>query len=106
MWRHFYGPIKHGLVINHKNGIKTDNRIGNLEVVTESENQKHGYRVLGRTPMRGEKVALSKLTKNDVIKIRKLKGEGLNNIELGEMYGVHKQTICNLCTRRTWRHVP
>jgi hypothetical protein len=41
IWESAYGPIAAGLEINHRNGVKSDNRLENLELVTRAENVRH-----------------------------------------------------------------
>ena len=44
VWLRKHGHIKDRMVINHKNHIKTDNRISNLEEITQSQNMKNAYK--------------------------------------------------------------
>ena len=45
MWAAHVGRIPEGLQINHKNGVKADNQLENLELVTRSENMLHASRL-------------------------------------------------------------
>lgn len=62
--RAFCDGYAEGLVVNHKNGDKLDNRAENLEWVTRSQNSVHAYNVLGvQSPNKGKLGALSACSK-------------------------------------------
>jgi hypothetical protein len=39
IWEMHYGPIPDGMHVDHENGDKADNRIGNLRLATRSQNK-------------------------------------------------------------------
>ena len=91
--------------VNHKNGIRDDNRASNLEWVTHQENVSHAAE-MGLTA-RGEKNAISLLTNNQVKALKNelkhyKRGDG---IRLSEKYGVSRAAISSIKVGRNWGHV-
>lgn len=103
----FIGAPAPDLVVNHKNGIRVDNRAENLEWVTRSENQLHATRVLGHHGTFGEIHPQSKLTESEVKEIRRLYREGgLSQQALADRFGLNQNTVWKVVNRKTWGHVP
>jgi hypothetical protein len=91
--------------INHKNGIKTDNSLENLEWCTQSDNIRHSISTGLANVAKGSAVAGSKLTEEDIPIIRKLLVDGFNDREVGELFGVGRKAISSIRQGKSWRHV-
>jgi len=86
--------------VNHKNGIKDDNKPQNLEWVSNQQNRDHAV-VMGLI-VRGERTGSAKITEEDVIKIRTSKE---SKKSLAKTLCISDATIDDIRARRTWRHI-
>lgn len=101
----FIGPITEGLECNHKNGIKTDNRAENLEIVTRRENNLHKFRVLKHRTQAGTAHGMAKLRDTDVIEIRRLRSEGMMLKDIAAKFNMGVPMISLIANRINWTHI-
>jgi hypothetical protein len=100
--------------INHKNLIKADNRVENLEWCTAKENIQHAIKngKKGGCFQKnhkfgvGSKNGRAKLTKDRVLEIRELYATG-NYIlkELGKEFDVSQAQISHIVNNKKWAHI-
>lgn len=87
MGKAFLGAIDgDGMVINHKDGNKTNNVLTNLELITSSENRKHAFEI-GLIPR--------KINETQVAEIVKRYNAGETQRALAKEFGVHYGTVFN-----------
>ncbi|KKL95762.1 hypothetical protein LCGC14_1851380 [marine sediment metagenome] len=90
--------------INHKNGIKTDNRIENLEWCTNKENTIHAIK--NGYYLKGENIPNSKLTEKQVIEIRnKYIPYKYSAQKLANEYKMSAATISEIISNKIWKHI-
>ena len=89
----FLGESK--LDVNHKNGVKTDNRLENLEYCTKSENIQHAY---------DTNLIDKKLTRACAERI-KYGHQGMLQKDIAEIYGITRQLVSLIRSGRAWKHI-
>jgi hypothetical protein len=95
-------------VVNHKDGVPTNNRLPNLEYCTVAQNTWHAFHVLkrGKGHGKGSKHPFAKL--NDALVLGMLerlqRGEGLATI--AKDFDVCVSTVTQIARNQTWPHLP
>jgi hypothetical protein len=106
IWDYVNGPLVSHLQINHLNGIKTDNRLANMEAATASQNLRHSF-ATGLHPRRSRRT----LTAEQALEIYQRSWSGLEREDdIGPDYGVGRSLVNNIHNGWCWAdvtgHVP
>lgn len=98
----FYGDIPQGMVINHIDGDKQNNRMDNLECVTHSENMIHAYQNGLAKGLTGENNSMAKLSAEEFILVCEALMEGATNQEISELTGLHPRYVSLIRHKKRW----
>ena len=89
---------------NHKDGIKTNNKLENLEWVTPSEDAQHAFRIGLRTH-KGIRHPQAKLRNEDILKMRELHNQGTSQRILAKMFDVCRSHVNRIIHHKRWSHI-
>jgi hypothetical protein len=91
--------------VNHKNGVKADNSVANLEWMSKGDNIRHAHATgLARNP-RGEKHNAAKINNMIARVIRRCALLGMKHREIAGVFGCHESTVSNIHRGKQWSHV-
>jgi len=92
--------------VNHIDADRRNNHVQNLEWVTRQENASHAVSLglmCGPPPRRGEAHHAAKLTRFDVLEIRRRCGTGTyRRKQIADEYGVTRAAIGLIARKRNW----
>jgi len=102
----FYGPIPDGAWILHACDNPACCNPLHLGAGTPSENSQQRDARGRRVILRGEDTSWNRLTKTDVLEIRRLyRSTDLTQRELGERFGVSQSSVSNIVNFKEWKHL-
>ena len=105
-----FAPIEgwQNLEVNHKDSIRANNYLYNLEWVTSKENTLHGlaegYKMI--CDIEGVQNPMAKLTEQEVIEIAELiKSGNYMYKDIAKIYDVSESAICSIAHNKSWKHL-
>ena len=101
----FVGPCPPKRCCRHLNGVRTFNHLWNLAWGTYSENTLDQITHGTMPDRKGTKSSGSKLTDNQVLKIRELHAQGHSLSTIGKMFNVSWSTVWKIAHRQRWGHI-
>lgn len=114
--QHFIPNPENKPQINHKNGVRSDNRVENLEWATSKENIRHSFDCNGRKMSeyqkmkigdsgRGSKNHKTTLTESIVREILIMLSKKVKRKEICKTFHASKSVVAHIAQRRSWKHV-
>ena len=90
---HFIGdPENDKLTVNHKDGIKLNNKVDNLEWATLSEQMIHAYKNGLKKPVKGCRT-VDKETQEEIKQLYQKGKRGRSALALGKKFGISPSTV-------------
>lgn len=89
--------------VNHKNGNKSDNRVENLEWVTNSENQVHAHKIGLKS--NGNKLWNGKFSPSDIERIKSMRKIGWKINDIAKEMSTTKSTISEILSGKRYKYV-
>lgn len=90
--------------VNHKNGIKSDNRAENLEYCTVNQNAQHAVD-MSLNPLKGEGNHRCRISEKRAREILALGARGFGCAYLSRVFGLSKTHVSEILTGKVWRHI-